>query len=251
LTGAIPGVARGPAAGKVDGVSVTREGRGLGDVVLSDEPLDAILEIVCRDALAEVPHADEVSVTLADRRGFRTAAHTSERIRVTDDRQHDLEEGPCVDASRQHQAFEIESMQCEQRWPRYTPYALEAGIGSSISLPLYGGEGSSGALNLYSRKEAAFDDEDRRLGGEFARRASVVLSNAVAFAAQSELTAQLREAIATRETIGKAVGILMERESVDDEAAFAMLRTASQNSNVKLRDIAEELVRRSRPKKAR
>lgn len=225
--------------------SGTLKGRGLGDIVLAEEPFDAILEIVSYDARAEIPHAEEVSVTLADGRGFRTAAHTSDRIAKADSLQHELDEGPCVDASKERQAFEIEAMSREQRWPRYVPGALEAGIGSSLSLPLYGGEGTSGALNVYSRQEKAFDDEDRRVGGEFARRASVLLANAAAFAAQTELAEQLRQAVATREVIGKAIGILMEREGIDDEAAFTMLRTASQNSNLKLRDIAEELVRRS------
>lgn len=220
-------------------------GRGLGDVVLAEEPLDAILEIVCYDARAEIPHADEVSVTLADRRGFRTAAHTSDSVKKADELQYELDEGPCVDSSKEHQVFEIEAMPREERWPRYAPGAAEVGIGSSISLPLYGGDGSSGALNVYSLREGAFDDDDRRVGGEFARRASVLLANAATFAAQTELAEQLRQAVETREVIGKAIGIIMEREGISDDAAFGMLRTASQNGNVKLRDLAEQLVRRA------
>lgn len=220
-------------------------GRGLGDIVLAEEPLEGILEIVCYDARAEIPHADEVSVTVADRSGFRTAAHTGERVKEADELQYELDEGPCVDSSKEHQVFEVASMPGERRWPRYAPKAAALCIGSSISLPLYGGDGSSGALNVYSWREEAFDDEDRRVGGEFARRASVLLANVAAFAAQSELADQLRQAVATREVIGKAIGIIMERERIDDEAAFAMLRTASQNSNLKLRDIAEELVKRT------
>ncbi|MDQ4125898.1 MAG: GAF and ANTAR domain-containing protein [Actinomycetota bacterium] len=227
--------------------SSERRGPGLGGIVLAEEPLDAILEIICYDARAEIPHAQDVTVTVVDRKGFRTAAATSDVVRDVDAVQYDLDEGPCVAASEEHQTFEVESMQREERWPRYTPHAVEAGIGSSISMPLYGGEGTSGAINVYSYSEGAFDDEDRLVAGEFARRAAVVLVNASAFAAQRELAEQLREAIATREVVGKAIGILMEREGIDDDAAFAMLRTASQNGNVKLRDIAEELVRRARP----
>ena len=225
-----------------------RRGPGLGEVVLAEEPLDGILEIIAHDARAEIPHAQEVTVTVVDRKGFRTAGATSDVVMKVDAVQYDLDEGPCVAASEEHQAFEIESMAEEERWPRYTPSAVEAGIGSSVSLPLYGGEGTSGALNVYSYSERAFDDEDRRVAGEFARRAGVVLANASAFAAQKELAGQLREAVATREAIGKAIGILMEREGIDDEAAFGMLRAASQNSNLKLRDIADELVRRMQTK---
>lgn len=222
--------------------------RRLADVVFAEQPLDSVLEVVSYDARAAIPHADEVSVTLLDARGFRTGACTHERVKKADDIQYELDEGPCVDSSRENQTFEIELMELEERWPRYTPGAIEAGIGSSVSLPLYGGGGTAGALNVYSWEEKAFDDEDRRVGAEFARRASVLLSNAIAFAEKSELTEQLREAIATREAIGKAIGILMEREGIDDDAAFGMLRTASQNSNLKLRDIAEELVRRTQSK---
>lgn len=220
--------------------------RELGDVVLAGEPLDSVLEVVCDNARAAIPHADEVSVTLLDRRGFRTAASTHEIADKVDDLQYALHEGPCVDSSKKNQTFEIEAMEIEERWPRYTPGAVEAGIGSSVSLPLYGGAGTAGALNVYSWEPKAFDDEDRRIGAEFARRASVLLANAMAFVEKSELAEQLQDAIATREVIGKAIGILMQRESIEDDAAFAMLRAASQNSNVKLRDIAEELVRRTR-----
>ena len=222
--------------------------RELGEIVLAEEPLGSILEVVSYNARAAIPHADEVSVTLLDRRGFRTAASTHEIVDKVDDVQYALDEGPCVDSSKQNQTFEIEAMDVEERWPRYTPGAVDAGIGSSVSLPLYGGGGTAGALNVYSWEPKAFDDEDRRIGGEFARRASVLLSNAMAFVEKSELAEQLQEAIATREVIGKAIGILMERESIDDDAALAMLRAASQNSNVKLRDIAEELVRRTKAK---
>jgi GAF domain-containing protein len=226
-------------------ISDGRTARDLADIVLEEEPLDAVLEVVCYNARDAIPHAEQVTVTVRDRRGFRTAAHTDERVKKADELQHELEEGPCVDASKENQTFEIEVMRLEERWPRYTPGAVEAGIGSSISLPLYGGGGTSGALNVYSPDEKAFDDEDRRVGAEFARRASVLLANVAAFAEKSELTEQLQDAIATREVIGKAIGILMEREGITDDAAFAMLRTASQNNNVKLRDIAEELFRRT------
>lgn len=229
--------------------SSERRGPGLGDVVLAEEPLDAILEIICYDARAEIPHAEDVTVTVVDRKGFRTAAATSDVVHEVDLVQYELDEGPCVAASEEHQTFEIESMPNEERWPRYTPHAVKAGIGSSISLPLYGGEGTSGAVNVYSYSERAFGDDDLLVAGEFARRAGVVLANAGAFAAQRELAEQLREAVKTREIIGKAIGILMEREGIDDDAAFSMLRTASQNGNVKLRDIAEELVRRAQPER--
>ena len=54
--------------------------------------------------------------------------------------------------------------------------------------------------------------------------------------------AQLREALVSNRRIGMAMGILMRDRNVDEQEAFAVLRRISQNSNRKLRDVAEDVI---------
>ena len=115
---------------------------------------------------------------------------------------------------------------------------------STLSLPLLVGEGSVGALNFYSTKEDGFSDEDRRNSATFALQAAVVLANAQAYWDARTLNEHLAEAMRSRATIEQAKGILMAQSNVGPDAAFELLRSASQRENRKLRDIAQELVDR-------
>jgi AmiR/NasT family two-component response regulator len=97
-------------------------------------------------------------------------------------------------------------------------------------------------LNVYSRAENAFDEEARALGQLLAAQASVALKNAQVYAAARDLGEGLRVALESRDLIGQAKGILMEREGIDDATAFEMLKTISQHANVKLRDVARKVI---------
>ncbi|HEY7874874.1 MAG TPA: GAF and ANTAR domain-containing protein [Actinomycetota bacterium] len=111
----------------------------------------------------------------------------------------------------------------------------------AVSHPLHI-NGSVGALNLYSTEEHGFDEASRAIGEIFARQATIALRNASTYLAARMLAEQLNEALESRDLIGRAKGILMEREGVTDDEAFHMLRVISQNTNVKLRDIAQRVV---------
>jgi GAF domain-containing protein len=115
-----------------------------------------------------------------------------------------------------------------------------------LSVPLTVDQRPLGMLRVYSETEGALDETPGHLVEAFAGQASVVLANALAYTTVEQQNAQLYDALASRETIGKAIGILMEREGLTDEEAFSMLRAASQNSNIKLRDIASELLARTK-----
>jgi hypothetical protein len=105
-----------------------------------------------------------------------------------------------------------------------------------LSLQLYVEGDNLGALNLYSRPPNAFDDESEQVGLLFASHA------AVAFAGVRK-EAQLAKAVVSRDLIGQAKGILMERYNISPERAFLVLTRISQDNNRKLHDIATELVR--------
>ncbi len=129
----------------------------------------------------------------------------------------------------------IPDLGAESRWPQFTAAAVEAGIGAMLCFPLFVAEATLGALNLYASRTGAFDAHARFTGLIVATHAAVAITGA-----RQEET--LTAALAHRDIIGQAKGIVMERFHLDAPRAFALLARLSQTENIKLRDIAEQLV---------
>jgi ANTAR domain/GAF domain len=141
-----------------------------------------------------------------------------------------------LDAALDQRIVSVPDIRTEQRWPTFAAKACEAGAGSMLSFQLWVDGDNLGALNLYSRQANAFDEESEHVGLLFAAHA------AVAYAAVYRQD-HLHEAMETRDLIGQAKGILMERHKLTSVQAFELLAQASQASHRKLRDVAEELAR--------
>ena len=201
------------------------------------DTLDRLVEI----AIELLPMTDHVGVSLVEHRAIRTPAATSERLRELDEAQYDLGQGPCREAIRAQSTVTVGDLESDPRWPQWGEAMVrELGIRSSLSFRLFtDDEDSWGALNLYSYEPHAFSREDIDQGQTVAEMASVVLARAI----NDE---QLARALATRTTIGQATGILMERFGLDPDPAFDVLRRLSSQQNLKLRDVAEEVVRTRR-----
>jgi ANTAR domain/GAF domain len=125
-------------------------------------------------------------------------------------------------------------MASEQRWPQFAQRAADLGAGSMLSFQLYVEGDNLGALNLYGRHPNAFDDESEQIGLLFASHAAVAFAGAQGMG-------HMREAVATRDLIGQAKGILMERYKVTGDQAFRMLLKVSNDNNLALRVVAENL----------
>jgi GAF domain-containing protein len=163
-----------------------------------------------------------------------------------DSYQYEAGEGPCLEAVRTGEPFVIRSFETETRWPRYIPRARAEGAVSSLSLPLGTTAGVAGALNLYALTPAqAFSDEDFAIAGRCAAQAAVVLQNAYTYHRTRDLVDELQEAVASRDLIGQAKGILMAHVHCGPDEAFHMLRRESQQRNVKLREVAAEVIDRT------
>jgi GAF domain-containing protein len=132
-------------------------------------------------------------------------------------------------------------MGTEERWPDYAAHVAKLGVRSSLSVPLPFQGASIGALNNYARQPVAFGERDVALGEEVAAFVAIAVGNAEAAARATDDVANMRRAMASRAVIEQAKGILMERYKITSEQAFTLLTHASQRSNVKLRDVAEEL----------
>jgi GAF domain-containing protein len=198
-----------------------------GDV---DKTLYAITS-AARDA---IPGADAVSVSFVTGRRARSRAATDDLPQTIDQLQSRLDEGPCLDALRSETTVRVDDYTDDDRWPEFTAAAARAGAGSSLSFQLFVKGDNLGALNVYSHQPHAFEEDSETIGLVFASHASIALS-----AARQE--EHLRRAVDSRDLIGQAKGILMERHRLTAAQAFPVLARTSSHTNRKLFDLAEEL----------
>ncbi|OMQ15779.1 antitermination regulator [Modestobacter sp. VKM Ac-2676] len=214
----------------------------LARVVLAGRELPDVLDEVVRIARGAIPGAEATSVTLI--RGDRsfTAAFDGQLAMDADELQYERGYGPCMDAARAGETFLVEDMTIDDRWPDYARHAAERGVRSSLSTPLPFQGATIGALNNYSTRVGGFTPADAALAEEVAAFVAVVVGNAEAASRAMEDAANMRRAMATRAVIEQAKGILMERHKITGDQAFTVLTHASQRRNVKLRDVADELV---------
>jgi hypothetical protein len=242
-----------PPAGSVDDLAAT-VGPLAEQFVLLAESLAAattvqgVLNRVCEAALTTVPGADLVSVTLRADDGFHTPAQTDPLASDLDQVQYRLDEGPCVEATRtpgMGVTF-CADLAAGREYPRFGPEAARLGARSVLSVGLFptGDSPRYGALNVYSRAVGGLDELDRDLAVVLAAHASTALGATVAHTAAELELAQLRQAISSRDVIGQAKGILMERRGISADEAFDILRRTSQSLNVKLAQLAQTLVER-------
>ena len=214
----------------------------LAGVLFSEETLQSALDLTCRLARTTLPDAAGAGVTLGRNGKNHTAAYTDEIVEQADAKQYELDEGPCLDAIRNNEVVIVNDVMTEERWPRWTPAAAELGLKSSVSAPLEVHGEAIGACKVYSKVQGSYDEGHGEILGMFGESSAIVLANMQGYLDAQDLSEQLKVALISRDVIGQAKGILMEREGVDDEAAFAMLRQASQTQNIKLREIARSIV---------
>lgn len=214
----------------------------LARVVLTGRDLTEVLEEITTIARKAIPTVDAASITLIRGEKAFTAAYDGQMALDADELQYERGYGPCVDAGLSGQVMSIDDMTTEQRWPDYCPVVATHGVGSSLSIPLPFQTTTIGALNNYARKTEAFGDLDRALADEVASWIALAIGRADVAARSSDELAHLKTAMSSRAVIEQAKGILVERYKITEEMAFTLLSRASQDGNVKLRDIATELV---------
>jgi GAF domain-containing protein len=218
--------------------------------VVSEAPLEQLMERIALAAAEVIEPVAAASITFAKPQGRAwTVASTGALATDLDEAQYALGHGPCVDAATGGTAVLIRDMRAEDRWPGYTPVAVDAGVRSSLSMPLPIQEHVLAALNLYSCEVDAFTEADRAAAVEVATTAAAAVANAVLYESASQLAADLQDAMRSRATIEQAKGIVMAQSAVGPDEAFDLLVRASQRENRKLRELAAEIVERhSRPR---
>jgi GAF domain-containing protein len=213
-------------------------------MIVDEESVEDTLRRVAYLACMSPIGADAAGVTLQREGGPITPAFYGDVAQLLDAAQYASDDGPCLTAYRTGEAIRLDSIATEsERWPAFAAQAAKHGVQSSLSLPLEVRERRVGALNLYARTLAPFTDESVALAGAFARQAAIALANAEIYWRTHELTRNLETALENRDRIGQAKGILIVTHKVDGDDAFGLLRETSQNHNIKLRDVADYVVR--------
>ena len=214
---------------------IARQLSELARELRADLTAEALLHHIVMAAVTEVPGAQYAGITLVTGKEFATTAASGGLAERIDRAQYETGEGPCLDAARHHETVRCDDLRADDRWPRFARQAAGLGVLSVLSVQLFAGGDSFGALNLYAGHTAAFGQDSESTGILLASHA------ALAMAAARRHTGLLT-AMDSREVIGQAKGILMERYKINGIEAFGLLVASSQAVNRKLRHVAEHLV---------
>lgn len=208
----------------------------LARAVAMPRTLEQILDDVTAAAIELIDGADTAGILLIGPGGaWESVAGTTELPHQLDKLQMLYDEGPCRQAALDDVIVRTDDFREETRWPHYSPGAVEVGVLSGLSFKLYTADRTAGALNLFSFEPNSWTSEDETIG-------TVLAAHAAAAIMASRQGQQLESALSSRDRIGQAKGMIMERYNVDDVQAFEMLRRLSQEANVKLVDIAQQVI---------
>jgi len=206
--------------------------------LLAQDSLDATLHRITDSAVELVEGCDGAGILVLHDHQVETLAPTDSLVVDSDRLQAELGQGPCFDTAHSaegERVFRITDLTEERpRWPLFAPRAFELGVGSMMGFLLFTDAEEFGALNFYSRKTGSFTADSEQAGLLLASHAAIAFSSA-------RTHAQMEHAIATRHVIGEAMGILMGRNDLTEEQAFDVLRRYSQETNIKLREVARRV----------
>jgi len=223
--------------------------REIAELRVASESLDTLLAHLSAYVVDALDRAGGASVTLL---APGSLGATDAAVEAADRVQYTLREGPCYEALRTGEARWTGAADGDPRWPRLSAAMRADGRFSSIlAIPLHTEDGVEGVLNVYARQGDAFDETSRRIAGILGRPIAATLSDARAYSEQTDLVAGLRQATESHSRIGQAVGILIVRDGVGADEAFARLRRMSNDTNRKLRDVAAAIVTEATPGEAK
>ncbi|MBV9594273.1 MAG: GAF and ANTAR domain-containing protein [Actinobacteria bacterium] len=225
--------ARGSSGERAE-AGLARDLSELAREMQADESMEALLQRIVTAAVAEVEGAQYAGISEIRARTVTTRAMTDELVRRIDQLQYDLGVGPCLSSLREQETVRSDDLAEEQRWPQFASAAVEQGVLSMLSVQLFVEGANLGALNLYAGRRKAFDQHDESVAMLLASHAAIAMKG-------TAVEANLRTALRSRDLIGQAKGILMERFKVNEAQAFDVLVMFSQRTHRKLNDIATDV----------
>jgi len=221
--------------------------RTMAEIVYAGESFDSVYDALCDSAVQLVDGCDHASLMLQRGGRVHTVAASDEVARHIDEVEKSLGEGPCLDAiddnePDQHSCSDLSS---GSKWPELARRILEdTNVRGMAGFRLRQGGQRVGALNVFSDTEGALTNHSLDQAVMLTAFASVTLTALE----RGEEAVTLRRGLESNREIGKAVGLLMATHDIDDDRAFEMLAKVSQEMNVKVAEVAAQVVQHHRPK---
>jgi len=197
---------------------------------------DEMLGRLTHAAVAGIPGTAHAGVTIVARDGVRCVGATDEVAGVMAELVRRVRQGPAVDAPLRHAAVQIADIETDTRWPRFTELVLrETPVRAMLAMPLFCDD-EAGALNIYADRAGGWCGGDEDLTLTFGVHAALVVE-------QRRREKRYRSALANRDTIGQAKGMLMERFKIDSATAFALLARLARDRHESVAAVARGIVR--------
>ena len=223
--------------------------RSMAEIVYSGESFDSVYDAVCKTAVELVDGCDHASLMLRRNGRVDTVAASDEVARRIDELEKALEEGPCLDAIDEDEPDQhiCSDLTEGSKWPRLAGKIMgETSVRGMAGFRLRQEGQRVGALNVFSDTPGALTDHSLDQAIMLTAFASVTL----AALQRGEEATTLRRGLESNREIGKAVGLLMAMHDIDDDRAFEMLAKVSQEMNVKVAEVAAQVVAHHRRKES-
>jgi GAF domain-containing protein len=210
--------------------------------VLTQETAQHAVDLLAAVARETTPQAFGAGVSLIQQSQRVSVGATDLLVRTADDLQYSLGEGPCLSAWSTSRPVLIQDTSADERFPRWNRAAVEAGVRSCLSVPLLHGSGSLGAMKVYSTEPGAFDDVDRTRLTSLSVAASALLGHVQTSESVTRISSELRESLRSRDLVGIAKGILMQRDGLTEAEALAALTARARSTGVSFRQLTTDIV---------
>ncbi|PYI38628.1 hypothetical protein CVS30_08665 [Arthrobacter psychrolactophilus] len=217
-------------------------------LLLTGNTVSETLKLITEAAKLSFPDALGAGVTLIDVNARKTSMAASDAlVEQADALQYELDEGPCLTAWATGQTVVVDDVAADGRWPKWSQAVAPLAVWSSLSAPLKSSGESFGAVKVYASRAAAFNDNSRRVLELLAAQATVLLEHAQTTEGAHRLSEDLQFALRSRDLIGMAKGLVMEREGVSEERAMQILMKRAIADRSTLRETAVSLVKAATP----
>jgi GAF domain-containing protein len=214
----------------------------MSGLLLSEETVETALGVLSALAQETVPGSSGAGVSIIDSRRRRSSGATDSRVEEADGLQYEFDEGPCLAAAETREFVRMDDLTEDRRWPRWTAAALDLGLRSAMSAPLIAGDTSLGAIKVYAEEPAAFDAHSEHVLTLFSAQATVLVANVQHHERAKRLSSGMREAFRSRDLVSIAKGVLMGRNTVDEDTAFGMLLARCQQEGTSVAEAAQAVV---------
>jgi GAF domain-containing protein len=236
-------------------ISLTDELAGvvarMSGLLLTEETVTTSLSLLSSLAAEIVPGSAGAGVSILEAGRRTSSGSTDDRVREADALQYQLDEGPCLAAAALREPVLVADLREEPRWPRWAAAVVPLGLRSAVSAPLVAGDATLGAIKVYAERPGTFDDRSVQLLSLFSAQAAFLVANVRTADRATRLSEGMRHAVRDRDLVAMAKGVLMQRHTIEEEAALRMLIARSQEKGSALsaaaRDVVDATTRRRRP----